>query len=51
MFLQDIIMITFIINTLSCMNNKSNYTIDVSEEYNEAKFNKIKNELDAQFLV
>jgi len=33
------------------MNNKSNYTKDVSEEYNEAKFNKTENELDAQFLV
>ena len=44
-------MIALIINTSSCTNNKSKDTKDISEEYNEAKFNKTENELEAQFLV
>ena len=49
--LQVIILIALIINTSSCTSNKSKDTKDISEEHNEAKFNKTENETDAQFLV
>lgn len=48
---QAIMIIALIINTSSCTNNKSKDTKDISEEHNEAKFNKTENETDAQFLV
>lgn len=49
--LQATLIITTIIGTSSCTNNKPENTKDVAEEHNDAKFDNNKNEKDAQFLV
>lgn len=49
--LQAILLLAVIISTSSCMNNNSKDTKAVAEELNQAKFEKISNENDAEFLV